>query len=84
MPGVPAGTRNALIPAALPTCPDVRANTTFAAATSMTLFQRLAPLMTQPPSTCSAVVSSQVASLPWLGSVRPKASSISPLASGSM
>ena len=72
------------MPAALPTCPDVRANTRFAAATSMTLFQRLAPLMTQPPSTFSAVVSSQVASLPWFGSVNPNAISISPLASGSM
>ena len=71
-PGVATGTKNAVMPRALPSVPDVRANTTSWVAECIPEFQRFVPLITQSPPSRTAVVSIHVASLPWSGSERPK------------
>jgi hypothetical protein len=71
------------MPSAFPGWPEVRANTMSTSAMSTRLLNRFAPLMIQSSPSRRAVVSSQVASLPWLGSVSPKAISASPLISRS-
>ena len=81
-PGEMVGTMNAVMPRASPGLPDVRANTRLPCARATWLFQRFMPLMIQSPEPSSArtpVVSSQVASLPWPGSVSPNDRCISPV-----
>ena len=70
-PGVSVGTMKAVMPLASPGLPDVRANTRLPCARATWLFQRFMPLMIQSLAVAARtpVVSSQVASLPWLGSV---------------
>jgi hypothetical protein len=71
-PGASVGTMNAVMPLASPGWPEVRANTRLPCARATWLFQRFMPLMTQWSPSRTAVVSSQVASLPWPGSVSAK------------
>ncbi|CAM5737346.1 hypothetical protein MAUB1S_01826 [Mycolicibacterium aubagnense] len=61
------------MPTACPDSPDVRAKMRSWVARCTPVFQRLRPLMIQPSPSRTAVVSSQVASLPWSGSVSPNA-----------
>ena len=72
-PGASVGTRKAVIPSGLPGSPEVRANTMSWVAWCRPELNRLAPLITHSSPSRTAVVSRYVASLPWFGSVRPKA-----------
>ena len=67
------------MPVAWPASPDVRAKTRSWVARCTPVFQRLLPLITQSSPSRTARVSSQVASVPWSGSVRPKAIERSPV-----
>ena len=61
------------MPSAWPGSPEVRAKIRSWVARCTPVFHRLEPLITQSDPSRRAVVSSQVASLPWSGSVRPNA-----------
>ena len=78
-PGVLVGTMIAVMPLPSPGLPEVRANTMSWVARCRPLLKRLAPLITHSSPSRTAVVSSQVASEPWLGSVRPNAMRTSPV-----
>ncbi len=73
-PGVSVGTRNAVIPTAEPSWPEVRAKIRSWVARCTPVLQRLAPLITQSsPSRYGGGLHAGGVALPWLGSVSPKA-----------
>ncbi len=61
------------MPWPLPGVPLVRAKTRSCVAVWMPVFQVFSPLITHSSPSRTAVVSMKVASLPWAGSVMPKA-----------
>ena len=77
-PGVLTGTRKPVMPWPLPGSPLVRAKTRSCEATWMPVFQVFSPLITQSSPSRTALVSMKVASLPWFGSVMPKAKRLLP------
>mmetsp|Transcript_30262 Transcript_30262/g.85345 ORF Transcript_30262/g.85345 Transcript_30262/m.85345 type:complete len:359 (-) Transcript_30262:68-1144(-) len=74
-PGASVGTMKFVMPVASPFAPCVRAKTIAYGAVCTPVIHIFEPLMTHScvPSSSSARVSIQVASLPWSGSVSPKA-----------
>jgi hypothetical protein len=74
---------NAVMPRAWPGSPDVRAKIKSCVARCTPVLNRLEPLITHSSPSCLALVSSQVASEPCCGSVRPKAIERSPVISAS-
>ena len=72
-PGMSVGTRKALMPTGEPWSPDVRAKMMSWVAWCRPELNRLWPLRTHSSPSCTAVVSRNVASEPWFGSVSPNA-----------
>ena len=75
--GARARTRSRMNPLILPSSLPQTTNTS---ATGEWVIQLFAPLTRNPPSTGTAFVSIPPGSLPWLGSVRPNAPILSPVA----
>src|SRR6267142_1758259 len=80
-PLVPRSTMKAEIPCE-PAARSVIASTTVVSANVALVIKFFEPLSTQPPARRTAVVRIELASDPELGSVRPHAAKLSPLASG--